>query len=345
MSTPRLPLVFCLTWGLLLARLLEPGAGVLARPRPPYPLAGHEQPVALLHAGPATFIVTEHSVWQLEKGKFARKYQSTNPVQCAAAADTVLWLGTRQGVVALGTRRFRARALPLPTAEPAGNITALFQDKQGALWVGANGQGVFRQGADGQLTQELRTPTINAGAVTADSSVWIATNIGLSRKQGARWTRYNEEGVANQEIPDNIVNKLLPDNAGNLWVIMSDAVSVFEGPGRHEQEGELPTVKFLGQPGNEVFSVVALRGEGRLFATAQGLLLLPAEPAASFAPATGTDQILPKQLLRPVPTPAGRPVLAQLDARQRLWLVSADAVRVLTPKEMHQLLHAPTPPL
>ncbi len=300
--------------------------------------------MALLHAGHATLLVTEHSVWQLEKGTFVRKYQSASPVQCATATDTVLWLGTHQGVVALDTRRFRARALPLPTAEPAGNITALFQDKQGALWVGANGQGVFRQGANGQLTQELRTPAINAGAVTADSSVWIATNIGLSRKQGAQWTRYNEEGVANHEIPDNIVNKLLPDNAGNLWVIMSDAISVFEAPGRHEQE-ELPTVKFLGQPGNEVFSVVSLRGEGRLFATAQGLLLLPTEPAASFAPAAGTDQVVPKQQLRPVPTPAGRPVLVQLDAQQRLWLVSADAVSILTPKEVHQLLRPLPPPL
>ncbi|QKG57404.1 hypothetical protein GKZ68_12700 [Hymenobacter sp. BRD128] len=321
------------------------GAGLQARPRPHYALEGHEPPVALLHTGKATFVVTAHGVWQLEGKAFVRKYQSTAQVQCAAAADTVLWLGTRQGVVALGARRFNARPLALPTAAPAGNITALFLDKQGALWVGADGQGVFHQNPDGSLRQELLTPSINDGAVTNDSSIWIATNIGLSRKHGPTWTRYNEEGVANQEIPDNIVNKLLPDNAGNLWVLMSDAISVFERVGHSESQGELPTVKFLGQPGNDVLGVVYLRGEGHLFATSQGLLLLPAAPAISFAPATGTDQIVAKQLLQPVATPAGRPVLAQLDAQQNLWLVSADAVRVLAPKEVHQLLHAPTPTL
>ena len=283
-------------------------------------------------------MVTAHSVWQLEGARLVRKYQSAAAVQCATSADTVLWLGTRQGVVALGTRHWRAHSLPLPTAEPAGNITALFRDQAGALWVGANGQGVFRQNPDGHLAQELRTPAINDGAVTADSSVWIATDIGLSRRQGAQWTRYNEEGVANHEIPDNIVNKLLPDNAGNLWVIMSDAISVFEGPGRRAAQEELPTVKFLGQPGNAVSGVVYLRGEGQLFATAQGLLLLPAEPAVSFAPTAGTDEVVPKRLLRPVAAPAGRPVLAQLDGHQHLWLVSDEAVCVLSTSQVHRLL-------
>ena len=344
MPVPRPTLFRHPAWGLLLALLLGPGPGPHARPRPPYPLPGHERPVALLRAGPATFVVTAHGVWQLTKGGFVRKYQSVSLVQCAAAADTTLWLGTRQGIVALGTRRFNAQALPLPTAEPAGNITALFRDKAGALWVGANGQGVFRQAAGGRLVPELRTPTVNAGAVTADSSVWIATDIGLSRRQGAQWTRYNEEGVANHEIPDNIVTKLLPDNAGNLWVVMSDALAVFEAPGRAAPE-ELPTVKFLGQPGNEVFGVVSLRGEGRLFATAQGLLFLPAGPAAGLAPPASPDQVLPQRALRPVATGAGRPELLQLDARQRLWLVSAEAVRVLSPKAVRRLLHPAAPGL
>lgn len=329
--------------GLPLAFSLGCSTQLQARPRPGYALAGHEKPVALLHAGKATLVVTEHSVWQLEGSKFVRKYQSESPVQCATAADTVLWLGTRRGVVALGTRRFAARPLALPGSTNEANITALFRDAQGALWVGANGQGVFRQGTDGTLVPELRTPSINGGVATADSSVWIATNIGLSRRRGPEWMRYNEEGVANNEIPDNIVEKLLPDNAGNLWVIMSGGICVFEGLGkRAAAEAELPTVRYLGQPGNEVFGVAYLRGEGRLFATAMGLLLLPTEPAASFAPAT--DQVETKQLLRPVPNPAGTttPTLLHLDAQQRLWLVSADAVTVLTAKKFHQLAHSPT---
>ena len=225
--------------------------------------------------------------------------------------------------------------------DAAPSVTAVFRDARGAMWVGANGQGVFRW-ANNAFVQELRTPAINGGVATADNSVWIATSIGLSRKQGAEWSRYNEEGVANREIPDNIVEKLLPDNAGNLWVVMSDAICVFEGSGRRgTAEAELPTVKFIGRPGNELTGVAAVAGEGRLFATAQGLLLLPNEPAdklASFVPAT--DKVEPKRLLRPLTLPlgTGNPVLLEVDRQQRLWLASEAGVTVLTAKEFHRLV-------
>ncbi|MDB5269592.1 MAG: hypothetical protein JWP58_2632 [Hymenobacter sp.] len=343
MLLPRLKLFFAPLRPALLSVLLLSLAGTIAaRPRPHYAVAGHETPVALLHAGKATYLVTERSVFRLEGAQFVRKAQTAQAIQCAALADTVLWLGTRAGVLRLNTATFRPRPVALPEAGAAANITALFRDARGSVWVGANGYGVFRW-ANGAFTQELKTPSINGGAATADSSVWIATSIGLSHKQHADWTRYNEEGVANQEIPDNIVEKLLPDNAGNLWVVMSDAICVFEAAGqRGAAEAELPTVKFLGRPGNEVFSVAALPGEGRLFATAMGLLLLPNEPAslASFAPST--DKVEPKRLLVPLPAlpGAGNPVLIEVDKQQRLWLVSTEGVTVLTAKEFHRFAQA-----
>ena len=334
---------FCsLGLGLL---LLHSAAAVQARPRPHYAVAGGEKPVALLHAGRATYLVTEHSVFQLAGNEFVRRQAIRGSVRCATVgADTVLWLGTQAGLLQLNTGTFRSRPLALPGPEAAPGITALLRDARGDVWVGANGQGVFRW-AQGAFTQELRTPSINGGVATADGSVWIATSIGLSRKQGAEWTRYNEEGVANHEIPDNIVEKLLPDNAGNLWVIMSDAICVFEGGGqRAAAEEELPTVKFIGRPGNEVTGVAALPGTGRVFATTQGLLLLPNEPAgfASFAPAT--DKVEPKRLLMPVAPPAGttNPVLLEVDQQQRLWLVSTTGVTVLTAKEFQRLAQANT---
>ena len=302
--------------------------------------------MALLHAGRSTYLVTAHSVFRLEGTAFVRKQQVGQPIQCAAlAADTALWLGTRTGVLQLSTSTFRPRSVALPGPEATANITALFRDAQGTMWVGANGLGVFRW-ANNAFAQELHTPAINGGVATADGSVWIATSIGLSRKQGPEWTRYNEEGVANHEIPDNIVEKLLPDNAGNLWVVMSDAICVFENGGRRgAAEEELPTVKFIGRPGNEVFGVAAVAGEGRLFATAQGLLLLPNEPVgfASFVPAT--DKVEPKRLLLPLapPTGSGNPVLLEVDKQQRLWLASEDGVTVLTAREFHRLVQASTP--
>lgn len=314
-----------------------------ARPRPHYAVAGAEKPVALLHAGRTTYLVTAHSIFRLEGAAFVRKQQISPLIQCAALADTVLWLGTRTGVLRLNTGTFRPRPTTLPGPDATANITALFRDTRGSMWVGANGLGVFRW-ANNAFEQELHTPAINGGAATADSAVWIATSIGLSRKQGSEWARYNEEGVTNHEIPDNIVEKLLPDNAGNLWVVMSDAICVFESGGQRGAAGEeLPTVKFIGRPGNEVTGVAAISGVGRLFATAQGLLLLPNALAGlpGFAPAA-TDKVEPKRLLVPLPNPpgTGNPVLLTVDGRQHLWLVGPEGVVVLTINEFRRLMQA-----
>ena len=322
--------------------LLNFTAAVQARPRPPYAVPAHEQPVALLHAGKATYLVTQHQVLRLEGRRLVSHFRSEAAIQCATAHDTALWLGTRQGLLRLSARTFRPQALALPGVE-APNVTALFGDARGQLWVGANGAGVFRRAGRG-FEQELHTPAINGGVATADSAVWIATSIGLSRKQGPEWTRYNEEGVANHEIPDNIVEKLLPDNDGNLWVVMSDAICVFEQGGRRgAAEAELPTVKFIGRPGNEVTGVAHVPGAGRLFATAQGLLLLPdaaATPLPGFA--TATDKIEPQRLLRPLPPlpGTGNPTLLAVDQQQRLWLVGPEGVVVLTAREFRQFAQA-----
>ena len=318
--------------------LLSVSPALQARPRPPYAVPGHEQPIALLHAGKATYLVTQHSVLRLEGRRLVSHFRSEDAIQCATTHDTALWLGTRQGLLRLSPRTFRPQPLALPGVA-APNVTALFGDARGQLWVGANGAGVFRQ-AGQAFEQELHTPAINGGVATADSAVWIATSIGLSRQQHGEWTRYNEEGVANHEIPDNIVEKLLPDNDGNLWVVMSDAICVFEKGGqRGAAEAELPTVKFIGRPGNEVFGVAHVPGAGRLFATAQGLLLLPDAPATPLPGfAAATDKVEPQRLLQPLPAlpGVGNPTLLAMDRQQRLWLAGPEGVVVLSAKEFRQ---------
>ncbi len=345
MALLRKNLAFPFRWAAVLGLLLlSLPVALQARPRLPYAVPGHEQPIALLHAGKATFLITQHSVLRLEGGRLVSHFRSEAAIQCATAYDTALWLGTRQGLLRLSERTFRPQPLALPGVAVA-NVTALFGDARGQLWVGANGAGVFR-GAGRTFEQELHTPAINGGVAMADSSVWIATSIGLSRKQGPEWTRYNEEGVANHEIPDNIVEKLLPDNDGNLWVVMSDAICVFEKGGqRGAAEAELPTVKFIGRPGNEVFGVAHMAGAGRLFATAQGLLLLPDAPATPLPGFTAaTDKIEQQRLLLPLPAwpGTGNPTLLAVDKQQRLWLAGPEGVMVLTAKEFARLVRVRT---
>ena len=311
--------------------------------------SGPQQPVALLRAGKTDYLVTAAGVFRREGRRLVRRYQSPAPIRCALATDTVLWLGTTQGLLRLSPRTWRARptALPAP-AGPGGAVSTLFRAADGAVWAGLPGYGAFRQaGGHGGWEAQLSIPTINAGlSRAADSSVWVATNIGLYRYQHAAWTRYNEEGVANHEIPDNMVERLLPDNAGNLWVVMSEGLSVFAAPGpTPETDAELPTVRFIGRPGNAVYGVVQVPGQGHVFATAMGLLLLPtpaSAPKALASPAPTTDRIeTPRKLVRlPLPAATAAPTLLVPDSRRRVWAVGPAAATVWSARAFRRAVRA-----
>lgn len=338
-----LPTLCWLLVGLGLAR----PAALHARP-PHYALPTAEAPVALLPVGRATYLVTTHSVLDLGGRQPVLRYHSAAPLRCALATDSVLWLGSDQGLLRLRIRRDQptwvARPLALPGAAGPAPVTALVRDASGVVWAGIGGYGVY-QVLGNELQSSLRIPAVTSGVATADSSVWIGTNLGLHRWQRGAWTRYNEEGVANHEIPDNLVEKLLLDNSGSLWVVMSDAITVFENPGAKPQAsaGHLPTVKYLGRPGNEIYSVAYLPGRGHVFATAMGLLLLPTQPPGELAHFdSATDKVETPQVLVPL-TVAGAavagPCLLHVDARQRIWVVQAGSVRVWRPQDLQ-----PAPP-
>ena len=306
-----------------------------------YPVAGHEPPVALLHAGKQTYLVTEQSVFRLEHRQFVRKLPERGAHSAGPGHRHQPVAGYAGGAWNCSTYAASpAATCPCPSRPTAPASRPCFKDAAGTVWLGTDGYGVFRL-AGGGPEQMLSTPAINAGLATADSSVWIGTNIGLSRWQHGQWTRYNEEGVANNEIPDNLVEEFLPDNRGNLWVLMSAGVSVFAGGGAGAPPTGLPTVKFIGRPGNAVRSVAYAAGTGYLFATDMGLLLLPDQGAGSFERfAPTSDKVEDKALLVVLAAPAAAPALAQVDARQRVWLAAADAVTVLTAKEFRQYVRA-----
>jgi hypothetical protein len=323
---------------LLSCLLLVAPAALHARP-PHYALPTAEAPVALLPVGRATYLVTTHSVFDLSGRQPVLRYHSTESaaaVRCALATDSVLWLGTEQGLLRLriGRGAWAARPLALPAPAGPAPVTALVREPGGGVWAGFGGYGAYRV-AGNELVNALRIPAITSGLATVDSSVWLGTNLGLHRWQHGTWTRYNEEGVANHEIPDNLVEKLLLDNSGSLWVFMSDAITVFESLAARPvaSAGHLPTVKYLGRPGNEVYSVAYLPGRGHVFATGMGLLLLPAQAPGELAHFdSATDKVETPQVLVPLAAAGAAvagPCLLHVDARQRIWVVQAGSVQVL----------------
>jgi hypothetical protein len=116
---------------------------------------------------------------------------------------------------------------------------------------------------------------------------------------------------------------------------MSEGISLFARPSV-AGDAPLSSIKYLGRPDNEVYSVAHLPGRGYLFATTLGLLLLPAElnrEVGRSAPAA-PDQVQNLSALVPITLPGSTtvPDLLHVDARQRVWVMQPGQVSVWRPK-------------
>gem|GEM_PF-4727702 len=104
--------------------------------------------------------------------------------------DDTLLLGTGKGL----WRRRAKHIEPYPTVPglPEGLIWKLFRDSQGILWIGSEGQGVFR--FDGSAVTSLTSRDGLAGDSVYDidespvGTIWLATNRGVSRCRPTRAT-------------------------------------------------------------------------------------------------------------------------------------------------------------
>ncbi len=135
-----------------------------------------------------------------------------------------LWLGTSLGLYQFSPDG-RRRRYTMADGLTGDNITALVKDKQGRLWVGANGtcQIVPAPEPDAAIAinrftaKEISScPTIGALFQSADGSVWIGTDCGLlelspdSKEVGVR---LDAETMNNPSVWS-----LGEDINGNLWV-------------------------------------------------------------------------------------------------------------------------------
>ncbi len=338
-------------FGLLLVGSL-PVNGQIGRPLKEdyYALPDTAEPVELFLAPKNTFLITATGIYKQERKEFLKKYAATARINCAAEDDSVFWLGTQAGLFRVNKKTYTSKLVSLPLENPQPRITTILKDYAGTVWVGAEAYGVY-QFINNTFEKVLGAFPVNAGRATPDSSVWIGTHTGLYRYQQQKWVRYNEEGVSNYEIPDNIVDKLLVDNNRNLWVVLSEGLTVFEAqsptsPGH----GHVPAVKFIGKPQNPVYSVVYVKQRGYVFATGMGLLFLPDQNSQAghleSLEATGaSDVVQNKSMLHSVTISSGKNNLADFSQarllkadKNNLWLVGQHGIKVLPLKEVAKLL-------
>ena len=129
---------------------------------------------------------------------------------------------------------------PLPKPQISQYVRRIFQDRNGNIWFGTNGDGVARYGAS--LNDSVRPGkslvyfTVNEGfsgravrAIVEDrnGNLWFATDAGISRYDGKRFETLDRRNG----LGSNQVWSLLIDRSGTVWCGTEAGVYRSDGKG------------------------------------------------------------------------------------------------------------------
>ena len=152
-------------------------------------------------------------VWQMADGL------PENTVQAfAQTPDHYLWIGTSGGLVRFDGERFVVFNRENTPEIQDDSVFSLTVARDGTLWAGTDGGGVFRY-KDGVFRSYgerdgLENPFVRVVYQDHEGTVWVGTDVGFFRLNGERFTRI--DGSA--DVPSLAVHDIREDHAGRLWV-------------------------------------------------------------------------------------------------------------------------------
>jgi signal transduction histidine kinase/ligand-binding sensor domain-containing protein len=140
------------------------------------------------------------------------------------------WLGRlKDGVFTAypSTNTVSSHPLPLAPGLPGSDISALFEDREGNLWIGTEGRGLIRAREHVVNALSIRDglQAANVYPVLEDrgGAVWLGTwDQGLARINAGLVTNFP------LEFPHKLVTALYEDRQGRLWVGTFGGVIIFE---------------------------------------------------------------------------------------------------------------------
>ena len=172
----------------------------------------------------------------------------------ASTSDGTMWVGIAKRGRGLGLQRFaHGRWESLKTPELHGDnllVSALYVDREGALWIGTYDHGIYRLFRDDvdhfDSTRGLSSDFIQRISSDREGNLWVTTDEGVDR--------FNDTAVvsfsANEGLCAIEVDAVLASRDGSLWVGSDGALSHV----RHGHVSCLRTGK--GLPGTQVTSLL-----------------------------------------------------------------------------------------
>jgi ligand-binding sensor domain-containing protein/signal transduction histidine kinase len=190
-----------------------------------------------------------------------------------------LWVGTKMGLYSFDRKTGRYSAVAL-TNQPQPSqplVSALYLDSTGLLWVGTNGEALFKLGAQGsglyQVDTRATVPVAAAynpdgliknnialnGIVRYAGDVWLATDEGLQRINPTtrQVITYEVDRFSPNPLSSNNILSLFQDRDGNLWIGTDNGVNKVTNTTKkffsYQIKPAMPSVRLVDNSINTIF--------------------------------------------------------------------------------------------
>lgn len=138
----------------------------------------------------------------------------------AQTKDGYLWGGTQQGLARFDGLRFVSFPAVADSEKRRQFVSSLLADPDGSLWIGMKGGNGLLRYRDEHVSRDPRAAAAGISEIydmerAADGAIWMATNLGLMRR--------NPDGTLSKPLtsaaaPNVVVRALAISDNGTLWV-------------------------------------------------------------------------------------------------------------------------------
>lgn len=175
------------------------------------------------------WVATSEALYKIDKSRESlQRFDVNNGLRSTSVGAITLdpsgrlWVGTADGLAFLNNDKFYPVNLPM---SDKSEVTALFTDSHGMIWVGSRKGGIWRMLPDpGTGAAEFRSVStlidgrssslISGFCEDREGNIWISSDAGLFRLSDTRFTVCNSK----QGLPSDLVNAVLSSKSGRLWI-------------------------------------------------------------------------------------------------------------------------------
>lgn len=169
-------------------------------------------------------------LWEMNSPRVIRQRSSDVVTSIAEGPDGTLWLATSQGLRSYSQKEAKAHTL-LP-GDARVKARCVLVDRDGAVWVGTLGQGLFHL-SGGRMERITRSDGLSSDTVYAlfedrEGNIWAGTQNGIDRFREYKVASWSTR----QGLPGSNVSAILAEPNGDLCAGI-EAIGVYCFPSGH----------------------------------------------------------------------------------------------------------------